>query len=180
MNKVQMEFFAQDVLTVAPALLHKVLVHRTAQGEEYRLRITEVEAYRGEEDTACHARAGKTARTAIMYGAGGYAYIYLCYGIHHLFNVVTGPAGMPQAALVRGGVLLGRQPVVLNGPGKLTKAMGITTGQNGCNLLGSELWLEEETAPPSYTQTPRIGIGYAAQPYKSIPWRFVATGANTL
>ncbi|MDD4299002.1 MAG: DNA-3-methyladenine glycosylase, partial [Bacilli bacterium] len=102
MIKLDLDFYMQDALTVAPLLIGKLLVRKLSCGQIIRYRITETEVYRGEEDSACHARAGKTKRTAILYQRGGYAYIYLCYGMHYLFNVVTGLKDNPQAVLIRG------------------------------------------------------------------------------
>jgi DNA-3-methyladenine glycosylase len=133
-----------------------------------KVRITETEAYFGESDTACHARRGKTPRTEIMYRRGGYAYIYLCYGIHHLLNIVSGPEGNPEAALIRGGI-------GYNGPGKLTKGMRITTGLNGEDLSVSDrLWLEDDGFIAQIKETKRIGIEYATEEYRNKLWRFAA------
>jgi len=160
-------FYTQDVLTVAPALLGKLLCRRLEDGSVLRLRITETEAYRGAEDTACHARAGKTPRTAVMFGPGGFSYVYLCYGIHSLLNIVAGPAGMPQAALIRG-------VEGCPGPGRLTRAMGIGRELNGVDMRTSDvLWLEEGVAPICIKTAPRIGIGYASEEDQQHLWRFL-------
>jgi DNA-3-methyladenine glycosylase len=160
-----------DVLDVAPRLLGYLLCRRLADGRIERRAITEVEAYRGEEDTACHARAGRTKRTAVMYGPGGHAYVYLCYGVHHLLNVVTGPAGRPQAALIRG-------VEAARGPGRLTKALAIDLTLNGLVLApASGLWLEEGRAPGRVATGPRVGIGYASPEDQARPWRFSAARA---
>jgi len=133
-----------------------------------RGRINEVEAYRGEEDTACHARAGRTKRTEVLYMAGGHAYVYLCYGIHCLLNVVTGEEGDPQAVLIRG---LAEVP----GPGRLTKAFGITLDENRLDLIASPaLWLEDDGSAPRIHASKRIGIGYATQEDQDRLWRFTA------
>ena len=162
------DFYRRDALIVAPALLGKILVSCPGEEPALRCRITETEAYCGESDAACHARAGKTARTAVMYRPGGLTYIYLCYGIHSLLNVVTGAAGEPQAVLIRAGEGLG-------GPGKLTKALRIGTRLNQADLTCSDrLWIEDDGARPAYRTDSRVGIGYAAEPYKSAPWRFIA------
>jgi DNA-3-methyladenine glycosylase len=167
--KLTGEFFRQDVLEVAPALLGAWLCHSVG-GEVRRGRITETEAYRGEADTACHARVGRTRRTAVMYEPGGVAYVFLCYGIHHLFNVVTGLADDPQAVLVRG---LEGCP----GPGRLTKALGIDLGCNGASLTGDRVWLEHDGTPtPEPLRSPRVGIGYASPADQSRPWRFTLPG----
>ena len=160
------EFYRQDVLEVAPALVGKVFC-RSAGSEVLRGRITEVEAYCGEEDTACHARAGRTKRTETLYVAGGQTYVYLCYGIHHLLNVVTGALDQPQAVLIRG--LTG-----LPGPGRWTKSFGITMKDNRVDLVSSGyLWIEDDGYVPDAIQTgPRVGIAYASDEDRQQPWRF--------
>ena len=95
------EFFSRDALDVAPELLGKALVRSYPDGSERRLLITETEVYRGEEDTACHAHRGRTKRTEMLYRPGGAVYVYLCYGIHWLLNVITGPEDFPQGVLIR-------------------------------------------------------------------------------
>jgi DNA-3-methyladenine glycosylase len=159
-------FLERDVLEVAPELVGAWLCRRWPDGRVQRRRITEVEAYRGEEDSACHARAGRTKRTAVMYGPGGRAYVYLCYGIHNLLNVVTGPAGQPQAALIRG---VEGHP----GPGRLTKALAIDRSLNGVVLEpASGLWLEAGPTPARIESGPRIGIGYASPEDQARLWRW--------
>lgn len=162
------EFYTQDVLAAAPALLGKLLCRRLPNGTVLRRRITETEAYRGEEDTACHARAGKTNRTAVLYGPGGFSYVYLCYGIHSLFNVVTGAEGQPQAALIRG-------VEACSGPGRAAKAMCIDRSLNALDLCMSDLlWLEDDGFVPGKTLTaPRVGIGYASEEDQARLWRFI-------
>lgn len=128
--RLTQDFYTQCALEVAPSLLGKLLC-RKVDGELIKLRINETEAYYGENDTACHAHKGKTRRTKVMYEAGGMAYVYLCYGIHHLFNVVTGALNFPEAVLIRG-------VANYNGPGKLTKALKINQALNAENLLSSE------------------------------------------
>ncbi|MCL2859641.1 MAG: DNA-3-methyladenine glycosylase [Oscillospiraceae bacterium] len=168
MAKLDKNFYIQDALTVAPQLIGKILVRKLKNGEIIKHRITETESYCGEEDTACHARAGKTKRTAIMYEQGGFAYIYLCYGVHYMLNVVTGEKEHPQAVLIRG-------VEGYNGPGKLTKAMNIGKELNGIDLVDSdEIWIEDDGYVTSYTTSKRIGIDYATEPYKSMEWRFIA------
>ncbi|MFW6227276.1 MAG: DNA-3-methyladenine glycosylase, partial [Bacteroidota bacterium] len=136
-------------------------------------------------DMGSHAYGGRrTARTETMYAAGGVAYVYLCYGIHALFNVVTGPADEPLAVLIRGihptdgidEILIRRNHVRKNladGPGKLTRALGITTRHNGTVLTGNTIWLEEHLHAPDeiVNQGPRIGIDYAGEDAK-LPYRF--------
>ncbi|MCL2862716.1 MAG: DNA-3-methyladenine glycosylase [Methanimicrococcus sp.] len=167
-KRLTSDFYTRDVLTVAPELIGKILVRRLPTGEEMRCRITETEAYRGEEDTGCHAKAGKTKRTETLYKKGGCAYIYLCYGVHHLINAVTGAKEQPQAALIRAAG-------EFNGPGKLTKAMGITKELNGADLTTSEeIWIEDDGVKPEYVTGKRIGIDYADDYYRNIEWRFTA------
>ncbi len=162
-------FYRQDVLIAAPALLGKLLCRAEPDGTVRRMRITETEAYRGEEDTACHAHKGKTARTAVMFQPGGVAYIYLCYGIHALLNIVTGENEQPQAALIR-------SVESFSGPGRLTRAMGIGLDLNGQDLLRSDLlWVEDDGFRPRSIETaPRVGIAYAAQEDQMRPWRYIA------
>jgi DNA-3-methyladenine glycosylase len=167
MKRLDLDFYLQDALVVAPALLGKLLVRKTKKGKIIKLRITETEIYRGEEDTACHARFGKTKRNAPLYMRGGYTYVYLCYGIHYLFNVVTGKENEPQAVLIRG-------VEGFAGPGKLTKAMEIDKSINKVNLTTSkDIWIEDDGFKANYETSKRIGIDYATEPYKSIEWRFV-------
>jgi len=161
------DFYRMDVLQVAPRLLGTVLCRATSSGV-LRGRITEVEAYAGEDDSACHAHVGRTKRTDTLYLAGGHAYVYLCYGIHHLFNVVTGPKDEPQAVLIRG-------LDTVTGPGRLTKALGITVADNRLDLRTSQtLWIEDDGCRPGSIQTtPRIGISYATPADQALPWRYV-------
>ena len=155
---------------MAKALLGMVLCRRLDDGTVLRARIVETEAYFGEEDTACHAHHGRTPRTDIMYAPGGFAYVYLCYGMHHMLNVVTGPADHPEAVLIRGvdGAV---------GPGRVTKALHITRELNRENLVTSNrLWIETEDVPPlRFKSSPRVGIGYASKRDQKRRWRFVAT-----
>lgn len=163
------DFFRQDVLRVAPGLIGAVLCCRDAEGVVHRGRIGEVEAYRGEEDSACHARFGRTKRSEVLYLAGGHAYVYLCYGLHHLVNVVTGPADEPQAVLIRG--IAGAA-----GPGRVTGALGITLADNRIDLRTSDrLWLEDDGyIATGLAVSPRVGIGYATPEDQARPWRFTA------
>ncbi|MDR0767172.1 MAG: DNA-3-methyladenine glycosylase [Methanosarcinales archaeon] len=167
-KKLESDFYTRDVLEVAPDLIGKILVRRLLTGEELRYRITETEAYRGEEDTGCHAKAGKTKRTETLYMKGGHTYVYLCYGVHFLVNAVTGAEEQPQAALIRG-------VVGYYGPGRLTKAMQITKDLNAVDLTASdEIWIEEDGTKPEYVTGKRIGIDYACEYYRNIEWRFTA------
>lgn len=186
-KKLDRGFFIRDVLDVAPDLINKILARRLPSGEILRFRITETEAYRGEDDSACHAKAGKTKRTSVLYEIGGYSYVYLCYGIHYLLNVVTGNVDFPQAALIRGGIRLATPDnankceiasIALknhDGPAKLTKAANINLSQNRLDLTCSdEIWIEDDGIIPLYATAPRVGIDYASEPYRSIHWRFIA------
>jgi DNA-3-methyladenine glycosylase len=129
--------------------------------------VSEVEAYRGEEDEACHARYGKTRRNQVMYNPGGCAYVYLIYGMYWMFNIVTGPPGDPQAVLIRG-------VPGFAGPGKLTRALGIDSSFYGEDLVTSQrLWLEDGSLKPRIIQKPRVGIDYAGEPWKSKAWRYI-------
>jgi DNA-3-methyladenine glycosylase len=166
--RLNRDFYKRDVLIVAPDLPGKNLViSRAGIPESYK--ITEVEAYRGEEDQASHARFGKTTRNSIMYGQGGFLYIYLIYGIYWMLNIVTGPADSPQAILVRG-------LKNLSGPGVLTRGLGIDKSYHGEDLDNSErIWIEDSDEKPLVLQKPRIGINYAGEPWVSHAWRFITT-----
>ena len=161
--------YAGNAVDIAKFLLGKTICRRLDDGTVLRARIVETEAYFGEEDTACHAHRGRTPRTDVMYAPGGSAYVYLCYGMHAMLNVVTGPAGHPEAVLVRGieGAV---------GPGRVTKTLQIACGLNRENLVSSErLWIESDGAPPPrFTASPRVGIGYASKRDQKRRWRFVA------
>ncbi|MCL2421453.1 MAG: DNA-3-methyladenine glycosylase [Defluviitaleaceae bacterium] len=160
------EIYTKPAIQLAPLLLGKTLC-RQINNDIIRLRITETEAYAGESDTACHAHKGKTPRTAVMYEPGGIAYIYLCYGIHNLLNVVAANENEPEAVLIR--AVEG-----ISGPGRLTKAMQIDRTLNRESFIVSEaLWLEEGEPLP-YITTPRIGINYASEEDKAQLWRFLA------
>ena len=161
------DFFIRDVLDVAPDLIGKRLVRKFDNGTIRKYLITEVEAYRGSEDLACHASKGRTPRTEIMFHEGGHVYVYLIYGMYWMLNVVTGKVNVPQAVLIRG--IEG-----YNGPGKLTKALEINKSFYGQNLLTSEnLWIEDGLNQVSYQTTPRIGIDYSGDIWKNKPWRFL-------
>jgi len=159
-------FFQQDVLVVAPSLLGKVLVRRFDNGTILRHYITETEAYRGEEDLACHASKGRTARTAVMYEEGGLVYVYLIYGMYWMLNFVTGIKDKPQAVLIRG-------IVDFDGPGKLTKYFKLNKSFYGEDLFQSNrLWVEDAPVIEKYNISQRIGVDYAGEKWKNMPWRF--------
>ncbi|HEY8993139.1 MAG TPA: DNA-3-methyladenine glycosylase [Lacunisphaera sp.] len=161
----------QDKNTVAIArwLLGKVLVRTMPDGETSRHVITEVEAYHGESDLACHASKGRTKRTEVMYKSGGRWYVYLCYGVHEMLNLVTGPADHPSAILIRG-------LDTVSGPGRLTKRLGIGRELNGALAdSASGLHLEDEGViiPRRRIKAgPRIGVDYAGPVWAAKPWRF--------
>ena len=165
MTKLPYEFYHRPCLDVARELVGKILVHRV-DGQEYRLRITETESYCGEADTACHAHKGRTKRTEVMYQKAGTIYIYLCYGIHWMLNIVTGEENEPEAVLIR--ACEGK----FGGPGKLTKALGITGSLNRESILGEELWIEDDGFRGEITEHTRIGIGYASPEDQAWLWRF--------
>jgi DNA-3-methyladenine glycosylase len=166
------EFEQRNTATVARWLLGKVLVKLSAHGREIH-RITEVEAYHGESDLACHASKGRTKRTEVMYQSGGRWYVYLCYGVHEMLNLVTGPAGQPSAVLIRG--LEG-----ISGPGRLTKRLGITrVFNNEPAAPGSGLHVEDDgwVVPRGRVRCgPRIGVDYAGPEWAAKPWRFWIDG----
>ena len=166
--KLGQDFFHRDVLKVAPDLLGKVLVRRFDNGQLFKSQITEVEAYRGEEDKACHASKGRTSRTEVMYHPGGSVYVYLIYGMYWMLNFVTGDKNEPQAVLIRG----------LNeiaGPGRITRRLEIGSDFYGENLACSErIWVEDNRQQLAVHAGPRIGIEYAGEPWKTLPWRFTS------
>lgn len=162
------EFQSDDTIALARSLLGKALVRTTDRGRREHL-ITEVEAYDGESDLACHASKGRTKRTEIMYQAGGIWYVYLCYGIHEMVNLVVGPKNYPAAVLIRGaGELIG--------PGRLTKQLRIDRKLNGAAAsLESGLHLEDlgiEIPQFRIKAGPRIGVDYAGPRWANKPWRF--------
>ena len=164
-KKLGFDFYHRPCLTVAEELVGKILVHRLSDGTMLRLRISETEAYCGEDDTACHAHKGRTRRTEVLYADAGTIYVYLCYGIHWLLNVVTGDAEDPQAVLIRA-------CVDASGPGKLTKALQITGELNRGSILGDELWIEDDGFSCEIAARKRVGIGYASREDQDRLWRF--------
>lgn len=165
-------FYARKAEVVARQLLGCVLGHRDDDGVVRRARIVETEAYVGPHDLACHASRGRTRRTEVMYGEGGYAYVYLIYGLHHMFNVVTGSEGHPEAVLVRACAPLENCDGHLSGPGSVCRALGIDLRGYGEDLLGERLWLEPRLGPaPKVVTGPRIGVDYAGE-WASRPLRY--------
>ena len=165
MNKLSPSFFQRDVLAVAPELLGKLLVRRFDDGHIERYRITEVEAYRGEEDLACHAAKGRTPRTEVMYHNGGKIYVYLIYGMYWMLNIVAGKENEPQAVLIRG-------LEAISGPGRVGRKLVLDRSFYGEILPSPRIWVEGSDEKPLYKTTPRIGIDYAGEWAKK-EWRFV-------
>ncbi|MDO5416034.1 MAG: DNA-3-methyladenine glycosylase [Lachnospiraceae bacterium] len=160
------EFYHRDCLEVAPELVGKLLVRTLPDGSQIRLRISETEAYRGEEDTACHAHKGRTRRTEVLYQEAGRIYVYLCYGIHWLLNIVTGEPDEPQAVLIRA-------CLEADGPGKLTKALQINGRFNNVPILGQdELQIEDDGKRFEIRTDTRVGIGYASAEDQARLWRY--------
>ena len=168
MKRLRKFDYAVDAVTAAKMLLGKWLCRRLDDGTVLKARIVETEAYCGEGDTACHAHCGKTERNAPMYEAGGITYIYLCYGMHNLLNVVTGKKDYPEAVLIRG-----IEKHI--GPGRVTKFLQIDRTLNREPLATStRLWIEDDgTPPPRFKATSRIGIAYAMKRDQNRKWRFV-------
>ena len=151
----------------ARALIGKILVRRFPDGTELRTRITETEAYFGEADTACHASHGRTKRTEVLYHPAGTIYVYLCYGMHWMLNLVTGPADSPQAVLIRG-------VEGATGPGRVTKLLQIDKSLNDTALGGALALADDGYTPENITASPRVGIAYASPADQARPWRFTA------
>lgn len=162
-------FFADDSASVARKLIGCALVHRDRAG-----LIVETEAYLGPEDLASHARFGPTARTSVMFGPGGVSYVYLCYGIHELFNIVTGPAGEGQAVLIRAiAPYLGLpdDTAVGRGPGKVTRALGLDRRHDRRDLARGDLFVAAAVVPGRIARGPRVGVAYAGA-WANRPLRF--------
>ncbi|WP_029905058.1 DNA-3-methyladenine glycosylase [Prevotella sp. 10(H)] len=165
-NKLTEKFFQRDVLDVAPDLLGKILVRQFENGEKRRYRITDVEAYRGEEDKACHASRGRTAHTEVLYSKGGTIYVYLIYGIYWLLNIETGDKDCPQGVMIR--AVEG-----IYGPGRVGRALKLDKSFRGESIEKNDrMWIEDSDEKPEYITAPRIGIDYA-QEWKDIEWRFI-------
>jgi DNA-3-methyladenine glycosylase len=176
-------FYNRPTLTVARELLGARLV-RILDGVKLVGLIVETEAYISEKDLACHAKAGRTPRTQVMYGEAGHAYVYFTYGNHWMLNVVTEREGFPAAVLIRAIQPIEGAEVMSQrrngrdtfGPGKLCQAMGIGKGENGVDLTEttSGLWIEAGAKVPNslVTKGPRVGLNSVPEPWKSKPWRF--------
>ena len=179
MKKLPLSFYLRnDVLAISKELIGKVLV--TNWNQEYTSgRIVETEAYAGENDRASHASKGRTARTEVIFGEGGRAYVYLCYGIHQMFNIVTNVKGTPHAILIRAieplegiDIMLKRtgkkkpDETLTRGPGNVGRAFGFHTSQCGISLTGNELYIADDgykTTTPMIVSSPRIGVDYAGE-----------------
>jgi DNA-3-methyladenine glycosylase len=186
--KLKASFYRRPTLEVAQDLLGKVLVRRL-NGKSLAGKIVETEAYVGPHDLACHASKGKTPRTAIMFEAGGLAYVYMIYGFYFCLNVVTESAGYPAAVLIRAIEPLDYASVMRrmrgnpdrdidigSGPGKLCMAMAIDKRLNGGDLTGNTLWIEDRRlGVEKIGESPRIGVDYARE-YRDKPWRYYVQG----
>jgi DNA-3-methyladenine glycosylase len=163
------EFRAKNTVVLARGLLGQVLVRTLPDGRQVRHVITEVEAYHGEHDRASHASRGRTRRNTPMFAPGGVWYVYLCYGVHEMLNLVTGPRDFPAAILIRG-------VAGLAGPGRLTKALGIDRSLNGAPVApvsGLHLETTRVRVPRRLVRAaPRIGVAYAGPVWSLKPWRF--------
>ena len=182
--KLPRSFYEQTTIDVAKQLLGKYLVRRHPEGNVVG-RIVETEAYVGPEDLACHASKGRTARTEVMFGPAGHAYVYFIYGFYNMLNLVTEVKGYPAAVLIRAvepvdGIELmktrrqnGALRNLASGPGKLCQAFAVDRSLNGADLRGNVLYLEDRGEPvPKFRATPRIGVDYAGK-WKAKPYRFL-------
>jgi DNA-3-methyladenine glycosylase len=186
-SRIPRSFYARPVLTVARDVIGKVLVARSAEGVVAG-RIVEAEAYRGPEDRAAHSYGGRrTARTEVMFGPPGHAYVFFVYGMHYNFNLVTGSIGEPQAVLIRAleplvglDLMAARRGLpkehsdLTNGPGKLCQALGIGRADYGVDLCKGRLFLTEGSTA-AVARSPRVGVDYAGAWAKK-PWRFFERG----
>ncbi|MDD2304101.1 MAG: DNA-3-methyladenine glycosylase [Prolixibacteraceae bacterium] len=164
-DRLSPDFFLRDVLEVAPELIGKLLVRQFDDGRIERYRITEVEAYRGAEDLACHASKGRTPRTEVMFQEGGTVYVYLIYGMYWLLNLVTGAESDASAVLIRG--IEG-----CSGPGRVGRKLQLDKSFYGENLFNSSrIWVEDADPVSEIKTSKRIGIGYAGE-WAAKLWRF--------
>lgn len=187
--KLQKSFYlTDDVLEISKKLLGKLLCTKSSEGIITKGKIVETEAYDGITDRASHAYKNKiTDRTRVMFQEGGISYVYLCYGIHHLFNIITGPEHIPHAVLIRAiepvsgidQILARRNQKKLDrktggGPGIVSQALGITVSDNTESLQSNRIWLEESKVvyhEDEIIASPRVGVDYAGDDAK-LPWRF--------
>jgi len=157
-------FYDRDAVTVALELLGKYLVH-VSRGVEYAARIVEVEAYLGPQDLASHSSRGLTARTRVMFGPPGHAYVYLVYGLHFCLNVVTGHEGHASAVLIRAVEPVKNVEGSTRGPGRLCKAMHIDLHLNGHDLVSDDFFIASplDAGVPKIVKRPRVGVDYAGR-----------------
>lgn len=166
-ERLDKSFFLRDVLEVSPAMLGKIIVRKFADNHIEKYIITEVEAYSGNGDLACHASKGKTKRTEVMFRAGGLVYVYLIYGMHWMLNIVTGDVDDANAILIRG-------VEGISGPGRVGKVLQLDKSFYGEDLFTSErIWIENAEPVVKFETSPRVGIDYAGEPWISKPWRFM-------
>jgi DNA-3-methyladenine glycosylase len=172
-SKLPRSFYARDTLIVARELIGLHLVHLGA-GVRQVGRIVETEAYQGPSDLAAHSARGRTARTEVMFGPPGHAYVYLIYGFWNCLNVVTAAAGVPHAVLIRGLEPVAGIDNTTHGPGLLCRALHIDRSLSGADLHGEVLWIERPASAwrkPRIARSTRIGVDYAGDWAKK-PWRF--------
>jgi len=187
-RKLTRSFYHRPTLDVARGLLGKTIHYASKQGN-LAARIVEVEAYIGEDDPACHAAPGPTARNRVMYGRPGFSYIYFIYGMYHCFNIVTERKGFPAAVLLRAAepvdgleIMRARSPrsrpaTVLSGPGKFCRAFGLTTRHSGVDLTGNMIYLKDcPGSPGDIAVTRRVGINRGAD----LPYRFLLADSAAL
>ena len=164
-KRLDASFFAHDAVDVAQTLIGKIVVRKFSSGKTRRYRITETEAYRGEEDLACHASKGRTQRTEIMYHQGGKIYVYFIYGMYWLLNFVTSEELQPSAVLIRG--LEG-----ITGPGRVGKELQLDRSFYGENLeVSNRIWVEDDGKVYHFSASKRVGVDYAGE-WANKPWRF--------
>jgi DNA-3-methyladenine glycosylase len=187
--KLPRSFYEQSTIVVAKQLLGKYLARKHPEGVTIG-RIVETEAYVGPQDLACHAAKGRTARTEVMFGPAGHAYVYFIYGFYNMLNLVTEAKDYPAAVLIRAvepmdGINLMKERrhsnvlrQLASGPGKLCQAFGIDRSLNGADLCGSVLFVEDRGEPaPKLQATSRIGVDYAGK-WKNKPFRFLIRGSE--
>ena len=162
-RKISLSFYKRNAETLARDLIGSIIVHRR-RGRTYRARIVETEAYIGPRDLASHSSKGRTRRTEVLFGRAGHVYVYLIYGMYEMFNIVAGERGSGQAVLIRAAEPLDDWDADLSGPGKLTRALGITRSKNGLDLAGERLYLLwSSQCHPRISRAKRIGVEYAGQ-----------------
>ncbi|MFQ6007599.1 MAG: DNA-3-methyladenine glycosylase [Candidatus Zixiibacteriota bacterium] len=185
-HKLKRSFYERPTLEVAPDLIGKFIIYHSPLGK-LSAKIVEVEAYIGENDPASHAFRGKTERNYLMFGPPGFAYIYFIYGMYHCLNFVTEPEGVPAAVLLRAAepdegehIMRTLSPGktrydLLNGPGKFCRAFSLTREQNGLDLTGNQLYLEDRAlVVRSIKRTGRVGVKAG----NDRPWRFLDMESN--